>query len=123
MDAKIGPPVTARTASAGHRFRQKETGIANVLDGREEGTFFVPWAGKLSRAQTLDCLFHHPKGSLWVDDGARNALRDKGKSRCLGVRSVSEILPRASHAYLRPAGTEFSRGISRFDADEIRAGN
>ena len=58
-----------------------------------------------------------------MDDGARDALRDKGKSllppgvaRCNGDFSKDDVV-----RICDINGTEFSRGISRFDADEIRA--
>ena len=125
MDAKIrAAKMTARTGiplviASG----KKKRAIANLVDGREEGTFFVPRAGKLKGRKRWIAFFHHPKGSLWVDDGARNALRDKGKSllppgvsQCIGEFAKGDVV-----RICDLQGTEFSRGISRFDADEIRA--
>ena len=125
MDAKIrAAKMTARTGiplviASG----KKKRAIANVIDGREEGTFFVSRAGKLKGRKRWIAFFHHPKGSLWVDDGARNALRDKGKSllppgvsQCIGEFAKGDVV-----RICDLQGTEFSRGISRFDADEIRA--
>jgi len=58
-----------------------------------------------------------------VDDGARDALRDKGKSllppgvaKCNGEFAKGDVV-----RICDINGTEFSRGISRFDADKIRA--
>ena len=125
MDAKIrAAKMTARTGiplviASG----KKKQAIANVIDGREEGTFFVSRAGKLKGRKRWIAFFHHPKGSLWVDDGARKALRDKGKSllppgvsQCIGEFAKDDVV-----RICDLQGTEFSRGISRFDADEIRA--
>ena len=125
MEAKIrAAKMTARTGiplviASG----KKKRVIANVVDGKEEGTFFVPREGKLKGRKRWIAFFHHPKGSLWVDDGARFALRDKGKSllppgvsQCVGEFSKGDVV-----CICDLEGTEFSRGISRFDAEEIRA--
>ena len=102
--------------------RKKRT-LANILVGQDEGTFFVPRPGRLKGRKRRIAFFHHPKGSLWVDNGARDALRDKGKSllppgvaRCNGDFTRGDVV-----RICDLNGTEFSRGISRFDADEIRA--
>ena len=85
---------------------------------------FSPRApGRLKGHKRRIAFFHHPKGSLWVDDGARDALRDKGKSllppgvaKCNGDFAKGDVV-----RICDINGTEFSRGISRFDADKIRS--
>src|SRR2546430_8791116 len=59
---------------------RKEKNLARVLAGEEEGTLFVPQAQKLKGRKRWIAFFHHPKGSLFVDDGARKALRESGRS-------------------------------------------
>ena len=125
MDAKLrAAKMTARTGipmviASG----KKKHVLANIIDGREEGTFFTPRSGRLKGHKRRIAFFHHPKGSLWVDDGARDALRDKGKSllppgvaKCNGDFAKGDVV-----RICDINGTEFSRGISRFDAYEIRA--
>ena len=116
MTARTGIPMVIASG------RKKRT-LANILVGQDEGTFFVPRPGRLKGRKRRIAFFHHPKGSLWVDDGARDALRDKGKSllppgvaRCNGDFTRGDVV-----RICDLNGTEFSRGISRFDADEIRA--
>jgi len=116
MTARTGIPMVIASG------RKKRT-LANILVGQDEGTFFVPRPGRLKGRKRRLAFFHHPKGSLWVDDGARDALRDKGKSllppgvaRCNGDFTRGDVV-----RICDLNGTEFSRGISRFDADEIRA--
>jgi len=101
---------------------KKKRVISNIIDGKDEGTFFVPRAGKLKGRKRWIAFFHHPKGSLWVDNGARNALRDKGKSllppgisKCIGEFNKGDVV-----RICDLEGTEFSRGISQYNADEIR---
>ncbi len=102
---------------------KKKRVLSNILDGQIEGTYFVPRTGRLKGRKRRIAFFHHPKGSLWVDNGARDALRDKGKSllppgvaKCNGDFAKGDVV-----CICDINGTEFSRGISRFDADEIRA--
>ena len=116
MTARTGIPMVIASG-------KKKRVLANLLEGRDEGTFFVPRPGRLRGRKRRIAFFHHPKGSLWVDNGARDALRDKGKSllppgvaRCNGDFAKGDVV-----RICDLDGTEFSRGISRFDADEIRA--
>jgi glutamate 5-kinase len=102
---------------------RKKTVLRNVLESEEEGTLFVPQAGKLKGRKRWIGFFHHPKGSLFVDDGAKRALRESGKSllppgvsRCDGSFQAGDIV-----RICDLNGTEFARGISRFNSDEIAA--
>ena len=51
-----------------------------MLAGQEEGTLFVPQTSRLQSRKRWIAFFHHPKGTLFVDAGARKALRENGKS-------------------------------------------
>ncbi len=102
--------------------RKKEM-LARLLSGAEEGTLFVPHAHKLRGRKRWIAFFHHPKGTLVVDDGAKRALRDKGKSllppgvsRCEGEFSAGDVV-----RICDLDGTEFARGLADFDAGEIRS--
>lgn len=94
-----------------------------VLAGAEVGTLFVPSQKKLRSRKRWIAFFHHPKGTLVVDDGAKSALREKGKSllppgivRCEGQFQAGDVV-----RICDLNGTEFARGICRFDSDRIRA--
>jgi glutamate 5-kinase len=96
--------------------------LAQVLAGEDEGTLFVAQEGRLRGRKRWIAFFHHPKGALFVDDGARLALREKGKSllppgvaRCEGEFSAGDVV-----RICDLNGTEFARGIAKFNADEIR---
>src|SRR6185436_18521109 len=99
--------------------------ISRILASQEEGTVFIPAPSKLKGRKRWIAFFHQPKGTLVVDEGARKALREAGKSllppgivRCDGVFRVGEIV-RICDAN----GTEFARGISRFTSQAIANGN
>jgi glutamate 5-kinase len=102
---------------------KKENNLARVLAGEEEGTLFVAQPQKLKGRKRWIAFFHHPRGSLFVDDGAREALRDSGRSllspgiiRCEGIFSVGDIV-----RICDLNGTEFARGIARATSVEIAA--
>jgi len=98
--------------------------LARVLAGEEEGTLFLPQPGKLRGRKRWIAFFHHPKGTLFVDEGAKLALREKGKSllppgvsKCEGDFAAGDVI-----RICDLDGLEFARGIARFNAGEIRAG-
>jgi glutamate 5-kinase len=102
---------------------RKKNVLARVLAGEDEGTLFVPQPGRLQGRKRWIAFFHHPKGALFVDDGAKLALREKGKSllppgvaRCEGEFAAGDVV-RICDA----DGTEFARGIAKFGAEEIRS--
>ena len=102
---------------------KKKQVLARILGGEEEGTLFVPQPTKLQGRKRWIAFFHHPKGALIVDDGAKLALREKGKSllppgvaRCEGDFAAGDVV-----RICDLNGTEFARGIARFDSAAVRA--
>ena len=102
---------------------KKKQVLAKILAGQDEGTLFVPQPTKLQGRKRWIAFFHHPKGSLFVDDGAKLALREKGKSllppgvaRCEGEFAAGDVV-----RICDLNGTEFARGIARFDSAAVRA--
>jgi glutamate 5-kinase len=102
---------------------RKKKVLANVLAGEDEGTLFVPQMNKLAGRKRWIAFFHHPKGALFVDDGAKLALRAKGRSllppgvsRCEGEFAAGDVV-----RICDLDGTEFARGIAKFGAEEVRA--
>ena len=102
---------------------KKKHVLAAILAGEEEGTLFVPQPNRLKGRKRWIAFFHHPKGSLFVDEGAKKALREKGKSllppgiaRCEGEFAAGEVV-----RICDSDGTEFARGIAAFSSGEINA--
>jgi len=102
---------------------KKKNVLAKILNGEDEGTLFVAQPNKLQGRKRWIAFFHHPKGALFVDDGAKKALRESGKSllppgvaRCEGNFIAEEVV-----RICDLNGTEFARGIAKFSAEEIRA--
>jgi len=102
----------------------KKTVLRRVLDGVDEGTLFIPQPSKLKGRKRWIAFFHRPKGTLTVDDGAKKALCERGKSllppgikECTGKFSVGDVV-----RICDTAGAEFARGIAQYSAAEINAG-
>ena len=102
---------------------KKKSVLAKILAGEKEGTLFVAQPNKLHSRKRWIAFFHHPHGALFVDDGAKLALREKGKSllppgvaRCEGEFAAGDVV-----RICDLDGTEFARGIARFDSAAVRA--
>jgi glutamate 5-kinase len=102
---------------------RKTDALANIIAGADEGTLFIAQAGRLQGRKRWIAFFHHPKGALYVDDGAKLALREHGKSllppgvtRCEGDFSAGDVIRICDQN-----GTEFARGIAKYNAGEIRS--
>jgi glutamate 5-kinase len=101
---------------------KKKNVLAKILGGEDEGTLFVAQPNKLQGRKRWIAFFHHPKGTLFVDEGAKRALRESGKSllppgvaRCEGNFNAEDVV-----RICDLDGTEFARGIAKFSAEEIR---
>jgi len=103
---------------------RKKRVLARILEGQEEGTLLVPQASRMQSRKRWIAFFHHPKGALIVDTGARKALRENGKSllppgvaRCEGEFQAEEVV-----RICDMDGTEFARGIASFSSTQIKTG-
>ena len=97
--------------------------LERLVKGEVLGTYFRPRDDRLAARKRWIAFFHHPKGTLFVDAGARKALRENGKSllppgiaRCEGEFSAGEVV-----RICDLNGTEFARGIAGFPAAEINS--
>ena len=100
----------------------RHPGGLSILDGIEEGTLFVPQPNKLKGRKRWIAFFHHPRGTLFVDEGAKKALREKGRSllppgiaRCEGEFGAGDVV-----RVCDLDGTEFARGMAAFSSGEIK---
>ncbi len=97
------------------------TVLEDIVGGRDVGTLFRPKQAKLRGRKRWIAFFHHPKGAVFVDAGARRALIENGRSllppgvlRCEGEFEAGEIVNICDEA-----GVEFARGMTAFGSDEI----
>jgi len=99
--------------------------LADAVNGADIGTLFVPRPTRLAGRKRWIAFFHHPKGKIVVDNGAKLALREKGKSllppgivACEGAFAAGDVV-----RICDTDGTEFARGIARHDSEHLKARN
>ncbi len=88
-----------------------------VFAGEPVGTLFLP-QGSLSARQRWVGFTVRPRGVITVDDGAKRAVLELGRSLLpVGVRGVSGDFGKGDVVSIRDtAGTEFARGLSNYAA-------
>lgn len=102
---------------------RKTTALREILAGAEEGTMFVAQPARLAGRKRWIAFFHHTKGALHVDDGAKRALRENGKSllapgvsHCEGEFAAGEVV-----RICDLDGTEFARGICDVESSVLQS--
>jgi len=91
--------------------------LPGILASEDIGTIFLPRAGRLESRKRWIAFFQHPAGKLIVDDGAKRALCDAGKSllakgvvRREGTCNAGDVV-----SICGPDGAEFARGLAQAD--------
>jgi glutamate 5-kinase len=94
--------------------------IVRVLGGADVGTLFVP-ASKLSARKHWIAYGAKPVGRIVVDDGARDALRNNGKSLLpAGIVEVHGAFELGDTVSVIANGSEIARGLVAYPAEELR---
>jgi len=95
--------------------------LTRLLAGETLGTLFLPDAERLAGRKRWLALASRPKGVIVVDEGAKRALTERGKS----------LLPSGVKGTLKPFGVgdvvslvgpdhaEFARGLANYTAEEV----
>ncbi|MBI3002806.1 MAG: glutamate 5-kinase [candidate division NC10 bacterium] len=95
--------------------------LSRLLAGEALGTLFLPDVERLAGRKRWLALASRPKGTILVDEGAKRALVERGKS----------LLPSGVHGTLKPFGVgdvvslvgpdraEFARGLVNYTAEEV----
>lgn len=99
----------------------KEAILAQILQGEEVGTLFVPEASRMGSRKRWLAFASHPKGQVVVDEGAKAALVQRGKSLLpSGVRAVSGAFEAGDVISLAGEdGVEFARGLASYSVHEV----
>lgn len=104
---------------------RNEKVLSMIMRGEQAGTLFIPRKTKLPGRKRWIAFFHSPHGTIYVDEGCKQALREKGRSllppgvkRCEGRFSAGEVV-----RVCDMNGTEFARGISFFNSDALKTGD
>ncbi len=97
--------------------------LNRILDGGTEGTLFLPHPNRLPARKRWIAFFDRPQGTLVVDDGARVALTEGGRSllgpglvRVDGTFSSGDVV-----AVTGTDGREFARGLVRMGSNSLPA--
>lgn len=95
--------------------------IERILQGGEVGTLFMPQVNKLTSRKHWIAFTLKPKGKIMVDEGAKKAICQRGKSLLpSGVLSVEGKFSVGDAVVLvDPQGQEFARGLSNYGSTEI----
>ena len=98
--------------------------VSRVLAGEDLGTLFLP-AGQreLSSRKHWIAYGAKPAGTLVIDDGARRAVIEHGKSLLpAGIKEVrGEFALGDTVSVISSTGTELARGLIAYPADELRS--
>jgi len=97
--------------------------LDRLLAGDDIGTLFT--ASKSTRMrghQRFLAFFAEYSGSITVDQGAAEALVQKGRSLLpIGITAVDGTFKRGDTVCIRnPKGIEIARGVSNYSTDEVR---
>jgi len=95
--------------------------LHQVLKGKEVGTLILPKMRTLSSRKHWIAFNLKPKGEVVVDEGAKKALVQKGKSLLpSGVLEANGSFDRGdSVSCVGPRGKEFARGLVNYSVQEL----
>src|SRR4030042_2347526 len=99
----------------------KEEVLHQILKGKEIGTLILPKSEALSSRKHWIAFNPKPKGDVIVDDGAKKAIVQKGKSLLpSGVVRIKGGFDRGDLVTcLGPRGKDFARGLVNYSASEL----
>ncbi|ALC15290.1 glutamate 5-kinase [Desulfuromonas soudanensis] len=95
--------------------------LLRFFAGEELGTYFLPARDRMAAKKHWIAFTKKPRGKLFVDDGARNALVSKGKSLLpSGIQGVEGGFDRGDAVRLCTLdGTEFAKGVINYTLPEL----
>jgi glutamate 5-kinase len=118
--------------AAGESVIMANGNVAGILDrifaAEPVGTLFLPHGGDVSARERWLGYTAQPRGTLKVDDGARQAVEKQGKSLLpIGVVEIVGTFGKGDVVSICDrAGVEFARGLTNYssvDADRLRGLN
>jgi glutamate 5-kinase len=95
--------------------------VQRVFAGEELGTYFLPARDRLAARKHWIAFTKKPRGKLFLDDGARKALMEDGKSLLpSGIRGVEGGFDRGDAVRLCDMhGEEFAKGVINYALPEL----
>lgn len=101
--------------------------LPQIFDGENVGTVVGTSLSnnshKMPGKKRWIAFYNRPEGSLIVDDGAKNALLNHGRSLLpVGVKDIEGLFKKGAVLAIKDEqGSCFAKGISQFDDKEIKA--
>jgi glutamate 5-kinase len=101
---------------------KKKKVLADIIAGKEIGTLFLPMADRLNSKKYWIAFTLQPSGILVIDDGAKKALLEKGKSLLpSGIVDVEGDFDLGDPVSCVDAeGTALAKGLVNYNSAEIR---
>jgi len=99
----------------------QEGQLSRLFAGEEIGTYFLPARDRMAAKKHWIAFTKKPRGKLFVDDGAKNALVDRGKSLLpSGIKGVEGGFDRGDAVRLCDLqGVEFAKGVTDYSLSEL----
>lgn len=96
--------------------------LADLMAGKDYGTLFVAESAGIPAWKRWIGYTLPPKGKVIVDEGARRAVREQGRSLlAIGIRQVEGDFSKGEVVSLLDGlGQEFARGLTNYDAAAVR---
>ena len=96
--------------------------LSHLFDGHELGTYFLPARDPIASRKHWIAFTKKPRGKLLLDDGARGAIIDGGKSRLpSGIRAIDGEFDRGDAVRLCTLdGREFAKGVTNYSSNELQ---
>jgi glutamate 5-kinase len=96
--------------------------LTDILAGRDIGTLFLPQKTRLASRKYWIANTLRPRGRLILDDGAKKAILEKGKSLLpSGVTAVEGRFAQGDPVVcIDQNGTTIAKGLVNFDAEDMR---
>ncbi len=101
---------------------KKKDMLECILSGEEMGTLVLPKEDRLTSKKHWIAYAARPAGKLFVDDGAKCAIMERGKSLLpTGITMVEGDFEAGEVVHcMDTEGMEFARGMVNYSAGEIR---
>lgn len=95
--------------------------ISKALNAEDTGTLFLPKEDRLTSRKHWIAFSSRPSGVIVVDDGARDALLNKGKSLLpSGIKAIDGSFDSGEVVRcVDSKGKEFARGVVNYGSSEI----
>ena len=100
----------------------KERVLLKVVSGETEGTLFMPKSDRWGSRKSWIAFHSKPKGKVIVDEGAKNALLEQGRSLLASgvVGSKDSFHAGEVISVVDENQSEFARGLINYSSEEIQ---